>query len=69
MLGRFELVRINERILVAAGAMEPAEMRTLDAIHLATVQQLEDDLARIVTYDERMAARARENGWPTIAPA
>ena len=69
MLGRFELVRINERILVAAGAMEPAEMRTLDAIHLATVQQLEDDLARIVTYDERMAAGAREHGWPTIAPA
>ena len=69
VLGRFELVRINERILVAAGAMEPAEMRTLDAIHLATVQQLEDDLARIVTYDERMAAGAREHGWPTIAPA
>jgi uncharacterized protein len=34
-------------------AMLPAELRPLDAIHLATAHQLSADLARIVTYDDR----------------
>jgi hypothetical protein len=40
--------------LDAAGAMQPVELRSLEAIHLATAQQLGADLARIVTYDDRM---------------
>ena len=32
--------------------MLPIELRSLDAIHLATAQQLGADLARIVTYDQ-----------------
>jgi predicted nucleic acid-binding protein len=69
VLARIELIRINDRILMTAGSIEPPDMRTLDAIHLATVQQIEDDLSRIVTYDERMASGARLKGWPTVAPA
>jgi hypothetical protein len=33
------------------------------------VKEIEDDVARIVTYDDRMTAAARENGWATLAPA
>ena len=54
---------------VGGRGIEPAELRTLDAIHLATVQQLESDLSRIVTYDDRLVAAARTNGWPTVAPS
>src|SRR5258706_7201949 len=36
VLDRLELVRINDHILATAGGMLPAEIRSLDAIHLAT---------------------------------
>lgn len=68
MLSRLELIRINDRILAAAGSLLPAELRTLDAIHLATAQRLKADLARLVTYDERMSAAADTLGWPVVAP-
>jgi uncharacterized protein len=67
VLARVALVRINDRILTAAGAM-PVELRSLDAIHLATAQQLGADLARIVTYDDRMAAAANQLGLTVARP-
>ena len=69
VLSRLELIRISDRILAAAGSLLPPELRTLDAIHLATAQQLEADLARLVTYDERMGSAARELGCPVFAPS
>ncbi len=69
VLGRLELIRINDRILASAGTLSPVELRTLDAIHLATVRQLGSDLARVVTYDERMAAAAEAIGCSVAAPA
>lgn len=68
-LSRLELVRINDRILSAAGSLLPAELRSLDAIHLATARQLGVDLGRVVTYDDRLAAAAAALGWPVAAPS
>jgi uncharacterized protein len=69
VLGSLELVRINDRILATAGAMLPAEIRSLDAIHLATAKLLGDSLRRVVTYDVRMATAARALALPVISPA
>ncbi|MGQ0772925.1 MAG: type II toxin-antitoxin system VapC family toxin [Pseudonocardiales bacterium] len=69
VLARFELIRINDRVLSAAGALLPTELRPLDAIHLATARLLGADLARLVTYDERMAEAARSMDWTVAAPA
>src|ERR1700722_9094848 len=69
VLAGIDLIRVTDRILSTAGSIGPEELRTLDAIHLATVRQIENDLSRIVTYDERMAVGARLAGWPTVAPA
>ena len=68
VLARVGLVRINDRVLEAAGALVPVELRTLDAIHLATAQQLGANLARIVTYDDRMAAAANQLGLKVAQP-
>ena len=68
VLARLELIRVSDRMLTVAGSLLPAELRTLDAIHLATAQQLGGDLARIVTYDERMGAAAQAAGCPIAAP-
>ena len=58
VLARCDLVRISNRALDGAGAVRPVEVRSLDAIHLATARLLGDDLGVIVTYDERMIVAA-----------
>jgi predicted nucleic acid-binding protein len=67
-LRRIDLIAVDDRILDAAGVLEPAIDRTLDAIHLATALAVGDDLGAIVTYDERMAAAAATIGLRTVSP-
>jgi predicted nucleic acid-binding protein len=67
-LRRVDLIGIDDRILDAAGTLEPRVLRTLDAIHLATVLAVGDDLEAIVTYDERMVEAARLLGLSTVSP-
>lgn len=69
VLSRLELVRVSDRLLEAAARLQPVEMRSLDAIHLATAQQLGGSLARLVTYDARMSATAKSLGWTVVAPS
>lgn len=66
---RIDLVRVNDRVLDAAGMLGPSDVRSLDAIHLATAQQLGSDLSRLVTYDARMAAAADLLGMRVAAPS
>jgi predicted nucleic acid-binding protein len=68
VLARFELVRINERVIATAGAMLPHELRSLDAIHLATAALFDASLQRVVTYDARMAAAAQACGFRVATP-
>ncbi len=67
-LRRVDLIGIDDRILDAAGILEPQVLRTLDAIHLATALAVGDDLEAIVTYDERMLDAARFMGLATATP-
>ena len=68
VLARIDLVRITDTVLRVAGTLLPAELRTLDAIHLATAQLLGADLGRVVTYDERMATAAGDLGLEVAHP-
>ena len=68
VLRRLDLVRINDRVLDTAGILEPAHVRSLDAIHLATAQLLGEDLSQLITYDDRMADAARSLGLKTSSP-
>jgi predicted nucleic acid-binding protein len=68
VLRRLDLIRINDRVLDMAGTLEPAQVRSLDAIHLATAQLLGEDLSQVITYDDRMADAARSLGLKTTAP-
>lgn len=58
VLARLGFVRLDDEILAAAAALDPADLRTLDAIHLATALSIRDELAAIVTYDQRLAEAA-----------
>lgn len=68
VLSRIELARVNDRVLAAAGTLLPPELRSLDAIHLATARQLGESLALVVTYDDRLAEGARLQGWKVASP-
>jgi predicted nucleic acid-binding protein len=68
-LRRIQLLRVNDRVLSEAGRMEPAELRSLDAIHLASATQLGPSVKQIVTYDERMAEAAQALGWSVASPS
>lgn len=69
VLGRIDLIRVNDRVLNAAGTLLAADLRSLDAIHLATALQLGSDIRQIVTYDDRMAGAAADLGLRTATPA
>jgi len=69
ILGQLDLVRVNDRVLNAAGVTQPPDLRSLDAIHLATADRVRDDLGGIVTYDERLAAAAEALGFRVAAPS
>lgn len=68
VLRRIQLLRVSDRVLNEAGGMQPAEMRTLDAIHLASARQLGSSVKHLVTYDERMAEVAQTAGWSVASP-
>jgi predicted nucleic acid-binding protein len=68
VLQRLDLVRVNDRVLNAAGALRPPELRSLDAIHLATARELGDEIKAVITYDVRMAAAARALGYRVVQP-
>ena len=69
MLRRLEVVRVNDEILKTAGSMLPIELRSFDAIHLATAVLIGADLARVCTYDDRMISSAKALGLAVFAPS
>jgi predicted nucleic acid-binding protein len=67
-LARLSLVEIGDRILLAAAQIEPVEVRSLDAIHLATALRVGSRLAAFVSYDARQLEAAAALGLPTASP-
>ena len=52
-----------------AALLEPALLRTLDAVHLATALELRTELDAFITYDARLADAARAHRLPVVSPA
>lgn len=62
------LVELTRAIRHRAVAIEPAPLRTLDAIQLATALALGDELESLVAYDLRLVEAARANGLDVVSP-
>jgi predicted nucleic acid-binding protein len=69
VLERIALLDVDRPVLDAASEIGPADLRSLDAIHLATALSVRSDLAGLVTYDERLAAAATRSRLGVWAPA
>jgi uncharacterized protein len=59
VIGGIALVPVDAGIVRSAAELAPATLRSLDAIHVATVLSLSGDVSRLVTYDKRLAEAAR----------
>ena len=68
VLERLTLVRIDEEVLALASRLPGRDLRTLDAIHVATALSLGDLPGAFVTYDRRLATAAARHGLSVVHP-
>jgi predicted nucleic acid-binding protein len=66
MLASCLLVDVSDRLLRDARALASRQIRTLDAIHLATALYVEAD--ELIAYDHRLLAGAKRQGLQGSAP-
>lgn len=67
-LETLRLLRLEAEVLERAARIGPADLRTLDAIHLATALEFSRLPVAFLCYDTRLAAAAREHGLQVVAP-
>lgn len=67
-LDALEQLVVDRDLLLAAGRFQPLTLRSLDAIHLAAADAAGENLAGVVTYDDRMVEAAQDLGLATLAP-
>ena len=61
-------VDVTTPILDDAGMLTPADLRTLDAIHVATARSLNIPDLDFITYDDRLARAAKAHGLRVVQP-
>ncbi len=60
------LVDVSDGLLRAAAELASREVRTLDAVHLASAQRVESD--EMLVYDRRLRHAALAAGLPVLHP-
>jgi predicted nucleic acid-binding protein len=68
LLDSLSLLVLDDALLDHAAAIDGGELRSLDAIHIASAQQLEGELQALVTYDQRVLTAAQALGLPVNQP-
>lgn len=69
VVAQLSVIEVSETIRARAALLEPATMRSVDALHLATAIEIADALDAVVTYDARMTAAAESLGLEVLAPS
>jgi len=69
LLGGIDLLPMDRGIVEKAATLVPDELRSLDAIHLASALSVKDDLTALVAYDGRLCSAAAEAGIEVVSPA
>ncbi len=69
LLSGLTLIEMVESVLDAAQTVGPPQLRSLDAIQLASASSLGQALGVFIAYDERLLAAATAIDLPTLAPA
>jgi hypothetical protein len=68
LLLAFDYVTVDDEVVEAAMNEPDRMLRSLDAIHLATARIFGSELSALATYDDRLAAAAKDAGITVIDP-
>ena len=69
VLDQIELIDLDPPIQILAQTVRPANVRSLDVIHLGTALDARGTLTSFVTYDKRLLDAAAAAGLPVDSPA
>jgi uncharacterized protein len=69
LLGGIDLIPMDRAIVEKAATLVPTELRSLDAIHLASALSLQSDLTALVAYDAKLCSAAADAGIEVVSPA
>jgi predicted nucleic acid-binding protein len=70
-LARIDRIEFDAAVRATAAAYVDPQLRSLDAIHLATADQLVASgktVSAFVTYDRRLAVAASASSFPVVSP-
>lgn len=62
------LIPVDDAVLSQAASLGPRQLRTLDALHLATALSVRGEIAVFATYDQRLAGAAADRGFEVLRP-
>lgn len=62
------MIAMDAAVLLRAASLEPPELRSLDAIHLATALSVEPVIEAFVTYDRQLGRAAAAAGLRVESP-
>jgi len=68
IVGELDLIAVDKDVLEEAALLGPAELRSLDAIHLASALLLRDAPGVAIAYDDRLVEAMQAAGLPTATP-
>lgn len=68
LLTGVDLLPVTGDVIEQAAVVGPAELRSLDAIHLASALLIRDDVTTLVAYDTRLQTAAIAAGLEVAAP-
>ena len=68
LLETVHTIRLDEPLLDRAGGLDPPQMRSLEAIHLAAALSIRPDVGVIFAYDARLSEAARARASTSAAP-
>ena len=68
VVSRIGLIAVDGAVLSMAATLGPPELRTLDAIHLATALSVGEHFGAMVSYNARLLEAATGSGVTVLAP-
>ncbi len=68
LLGGIDLLPMDRAIVEKAASLVPTELRSLDAIHLASALSVKASLTALVAYDVRLCSAAADAGIEVVSP-
>lgn len=69
LLRGLDLLPVDRAVIDQAATVDPQELRSLDAIHLATALTVRESLTALVAYDDRLCSAGRRAGLPVESPS